>query len=511
MKPPPARLVIHRMALSLNPQEAWQPLPATEWNADAARHLLRRAGWTAQPDEVARAVRSGLTVTLDRLFPAEPALMPKPRMVVRLEQDAPAFARDFQKLSGEERLRAQREVQERQRIALQDLSIRWLRQAAQPDRAAFAKWVLFLSDVYVVAADKVRSAGFIHEHFDILARHALGPAPALTKAVSRSPAMVVYLDLNQNQRRAPNENFARELFELFLLGEGNYTEQDIKEAARAFTGYRAQLFQGGGFRYTPAQHDSEEKTVFGVTGKFTGDEVIDLAYRQPAAASFLPHEMVKFYLSDTPLPQEHLAALGQVWRAGGFELRTLAQRFFGSRLFFAPEFRGNFIKSPLQFYLGLLQDLHLEVAPIPRYTLTPMRQMGQVPYYPPNVRGWVGGRNWINSATLSARRQLVETLFAPIDERSLNADEQIDLVAARSNGITAFTVADESLAALAKLDAADATRRLIADFLAGPTPPEFAESVRQFLATDTGDETQRLRRVRRATVTLLQSPEYQLC
>src|SRR4029077_9127772 len=137
-------------------------------------------------------------------------------------------------------------------------------------------WVLFLSDVYVVSAEKIRNTAHLFEHFDILARHGLGPAPALTKAVSRSPAMVIYLDLNQSQRRAPNENFARELFELFVLGEGNYTEQDIKEAARAFTGYRAQPLDGG-FRYVENQHDPTDKTVFGKTGKFTGDEVIDLA------------------------------------------------------------------------------------------------------------------------------------------------------------------------------------------------------------------------------------------
>ena len=499
------------MALSLKPQEAWQPLPASDWNADAARHLLRRAGWTAQPEAVDLAVRTGLDATLDRLFPAEPSLLPKPRLVARMEQDTPRLAQNLQTMSGEERLKFQRETQERQRLALQDLAIKWLQQAARPENAAFAKWVLFLSDVYVVAADKVRNAAFIHEHFDIIGRHALGPAPALTKAISRSPAMVVYLDLNQNQRRAPNENFARELFELFVLGEGNYTEADIKEAARAFTGYRAQLYQGIGFRYTPAQHDDGDKTVFGETGKFTGDEVIDLAYRQRAAGSYLPHEMVKFYLSDTPLPAEYLAALGTEWREGGYELRTLAKRFLGSRLFFAPEFRGAFIKSPLQFYLGLLQDLRLEVAPIQRFTLNPMRQMGQLLFYPPNVRGWVGGRNWINSATLAARRQLVETLFAPIDERSLNADEQLDLVAAESNGITAFTVEDAALAPLAQLSAPEAAQRLVAGYLAVPVPREFVQNLGQFLASGPADESQRLRRVRRATVTLLQSPEYQLC
>ena len=215
------------MTLSFPTTEAWQPLPDHDWNAAAAGHLLRRTGWTARPDEIDRAVHDGLAATLDRLFPADPVLQPKPRTIVRLEEDGPKLIRAAQQMTGDDKIRAQRESQERARLALQDLSIKWLQMAAQPENAAMSKWVLFLSDVYVVSADKVKSAALIYDHFDLLARHALGPAPALSKAVSRSPAMVIYLDLNQNQRRAPNENFARELLELFVLGEGNYTEKDI--------------------------------------------------------------------------------------------------------------------------------------------------------------------------------------------------------------------------------------------------------------------------------------------
>ncbi len=511
MKPRGARLVFAKVKISLTPAEAWQPQPATEWSADAARHLLRRAGWTAQPAAVDRAVGEGLATTLERLFPVDPILMPKPRAIQRLEGDAPELVQAAQKMSGEEKFRAQREVQERQRIAVQDLSLKWLRHAAEPDGSAFAKWVLFLSDVYVVSAEKVRNPAHLFEHIDLLARHGLGPAPALTKAISRSPAMVTYLDLNQSQKRAPNENFARELFELFVLGEGNYTEKDIKESARAFTGYRAQPFRGD-FRYAPAQHDATSKTIFGQIGNFTGDDAIDLAYQQRAAGAFLPHELVKFYLSsDEMLPAEYLFALGDQWRAGGYELRTLAHRFFGSRLFFAPEFRGNFIKSPLQFYLGLVQDWSLDVPPLPRLTINSLRQMGQWPFYPPNVRGWVGGRNWINSATLASRRQLVEMLFTPIDERSLNADEQVDLLAARANGSPHFTVDDSALTGLAQLDPSSATNRLVQNFLPVAVTPDFRVSVEKFLSVGATDEKQRLRRARRAAVTLLQSPEYQLC
>jgi uncharacterized protein (DUF1800 family) len=470
---------------------------------------LRRAGWTARQAEVERATSEGLEKTLDRLFPEKPSLMPKPRLVSRFEENLLSMQRELQSKTGEERLRKQRELQERSRLAVQELSIKWLEFAATPETSAVAKWVLFLSDVYVVSAEKVRSASAVYQHFDILGRNGFGPAPALTKAVSRSPAMVIYLDLAQSQLKAPNENFARELFELFVLGEGNYTEADIKEAARAFTGYRA--FPTGGFNLVARQQDLREKTVFGATGKFNGDEVIELAYSQPAASAFLPREMVKFYLSETPLPAEHIKAIGDAWRAGGFELRALVRQFFGSRLFFAPEFRGNFIKSPVQFYLGAVQDMGLAIAPIPRLTINPLRQMGQALFYPPNVRGWVGGRQWINSATISARRQFVESLFVPLDENALNADEQIDLVAARSNGIEHFTVDDAPFAPLARLDPGAAAAQLSANLLPGTSAPELNEPIAQFITGAGNEEKQRLRRLRRAAVTLMQSPEYQLC
>lgn len=436
--------------------------------------------------------------------------MPKPRSIERLEQTAPELERELRNKDGEERRLLQRELQERARLALQDLSLKWLEFAAQPPNSSVAKWTLFLSDIYVVSAEKVRNASLIFQHFDTITRHGLGRAPALTKAISQSPAMVIYLDLNQSQRRAPNENFARELFELFVLGEGNYTEQDIKEAARAFTGYRAQPLLGE-FRYVPAQHDPTPKTIFGETGAFSGDDVIDLAYKRPAAAAFLPHEMVKFYLSDSPLPPEYLAALGEQWHAHDFDLRWLARTFFGSQLFFAPELRGNFIKSPIQFYLGLTQDLQLDVAPLARMNLNPLRQMGQWLFYPPNVRGWVGGRNWINSATITARRQLVEMVFAPLNEKALNADELIDLTAARSNGITNFTVPDAAIEPLAKVPTAEAAKKLVADYLPGTVSDHIVSDLVQFIATAAPDSKQRPRALRRATATVLQSPEYQLC
>lgn len=500
------------MKLSIGPQEAWDPLPAAQWDAAAVRHLLRRAGWGVVPARAQEALAEGLPATLDRLFPAQPPAFPMPESVARLEAaEAGAEAEMRAQSDPAQKRLLRRQLRESSRAALLDMTVDWLQFASDADNAAYQKWVLFLSDIYVVGFEKVGRAPLIYRHFDLISSLGLGPAPELTKAISRSPAMVIYLDLGQNRAGAPNENFARELFELFVLGEGNYTERDIKEAARAFTGYR--LRGGSEFYFAPRQHDRGRKTVFGHTGDFTGDDVIDLAYGTPAAGAFVPHELVKFYLSDTMLPREYLLALGDRWRAeGGYSLGWLARRFFGSRIFFAPEFRGEFIKSPVHFYLGMVQELDLDVLPAPRFVVSPLRQMGQVLYNPPNVRGWVGGRNWINSASLAARRGLVESLFRPLDEGALNQDEWMAIQAAAALGRGTFVVDDARFSRLADAAPEAAAAHLAESLLSVPPAPAFTATLAGFIAgPPAAGPGERLRRLRRAAVALLESPEYQLC
>jgi len=497
------------MTSPLSPEEAWQPLPAGDWNVDAARHFLRRVGWTAKPADVERVAADGPARTLDRMFPTEGPSLAKPESVAKLDEDAGDYAGRLAAMAPADRRALERQEREKSRAAIADIGVRWIQFATQPDNAAFQKWLFFLSGLYVVGADKVPRARLIYQYFDMLARHSLGSAPTLVKAVSRSPAMILYLDLQENRREAPNENFARELFELFLLGEGNYTERDIKESARAFTGYR--IRPPGEFAFAPRQHDPGVKTIFGHSGNFTGDDVIDLAFAQPAAGTWMPRKMVAYYLSDTPLPAGHLEVLGAEWRGAGYDLRWLVRRFFGSRLFYQPEFRGNFIKGPVQFYAGLLQDLELDGIPLPRYGLGPLRQMGQVPFYPPNVRGWLGGRSWVNSGSLAARRSLVESVFHPLNIANLTADEQAEIEAAVSQRRGNFTVSDARLNALAAQDPDAAVRSMTGDLLAVPAGPAMQAALGRFIAAGPANTPERLRRVRRALITLLDTPEYQLC
>ena len=491
---------------SLPAAEAWQPLPVTEWNAAAARHLLQRIGFSASPAELTRVLADGPEKSVERYFAAMPAF-PKPRQIADIEADYPEIFRRISTGAPEEKRQAQQEAQERSREAQFDFTIKWLQLASHPENSPAEKWLLFLSDVWVVSLEKVRNSALIYQHQDILRRNALGSAAALAKAVSRSPAMIVYLDLQQSQPKAPNENFARELFELFTLGEGNYTENDIKQAARAFTGYRQ---RAGQFFFAARQHDDTEKTVFGQTGNFNGDGVIDLVFQQKAAGTFIPKEMVRWYLSEAPLPVEQTDALGAWWAGEGYDLRKLAVKFFSSRVFFDPAYRGNYIKSPVQFYLGLVQDLQLSVVPLARQLTGALRGMGQMPFDPPNVRGWVGGRSWINSDTLAARRQLIQALLSPINENNLNGDEQIEIAAAYADGVTNFTLDPGRLAQWAKLPADDRARQLVRDYVPDLTGTALEKEVAAFLERST-QLSQATGATRAALATLLESPNYQLC
>jgi uncharacterized protein (DUF1800 family) len=469
---------------------------------------LRRAGWAARPDEVARAVNEGLPVTLRRLFPDNPPALERPVYLMRADERILELQRLKRSAPTVEDRRAyDREENALEAASASEFAFKWLQAATDPARSAYEKWLLFLSDVYVVSFEKVRRAELIFRHWDIIRRNGLGTAPELAKAVSRSPAMINYLDLNRSSRRAPNENFARELFELFTLGEGNYTEDDIKQAARAFTGYR---HNREGFRLSERDHDKAEKNIFGRKGAFDGDDVIDLAYARPAAATFLPREMARFYLSDQPLSHEFFAPLGDAWRASGFDLRELCLRFFGSVAFYHPDFRASFIKSPVHYYLGLVQDLGLDVIPLERTTLQPLRQMGQQLFRPPNVRGWVGGRLWVNSSTLAARRQLARTLCSPFDEERLNADERLEIEVARDAGRRRFTVDAERIRAFTALGPRGIADRLCDFFLPGRVDDGYRAALVDYLEA-APDAAAFEDRARRAAITVLQSPEYQLC
>lgn len=383
----------------------------------------------------------------------------------------------------------------------------WFHYARELDHSAHEKFVLFLQDIFVVERQKVQESYALYNQQQTLRAGVKLNYPELCKQVSKEPAMMRYLDLVQNTARKPNENFARELFELFTLGEGNYTEADIKEASRAFTGYR--IKDRTDYFFQKNLHDQREKTVFGQTGNWDGDGVIDITFSQPAAKTFLIRELIKFYLTEQTVPEAYIEALGERWADHGFSLSYLINTFFQSRLFFHPAYRGNLVKSPIQFYLGLCQDLRLDVIPFESRVLRSMDVMGQSFYNPPDVRGWLYGEHWINSTTISGRRQVVDYLFTPLNEDKLNGNEQRELEHAREEGRGNFLVTEERLQQVLGRAPEDLAEHFTTYFITAPSRETYREGLQAILGDTQGKDAGQ--RVRHAMIALLQSPAYNLC
>jgi hypothetical protein len=488
-------------------EDAWKPLPTGFWRIDTAQHLLRRMGFSATPKAVKSALRKSPKHSIEQAFQPD-ALMPKSEALAEFESTIHTRYREIyggdydsdQKRTMSNKLR--REDEE----LFREYAMDWFVYARDPKHSAQEKFVLFLQDIFVVERPTVKECYALYNLQQTLREGTTIDYPELCKRVSRDPAMVRYLDLNKNTTRKPNENFARELFELFILGEGNYTEADIKEASRAFTGYRIKdrtdfFFQGN-------LHDEGVKTVFNEKGNWNGDEVIDITFRQPAAKTFLIRELIKFYLTEDTVPETYIEALGELWADNNFNLGYLLKTFFQSRLFFHPTYRGNLVKSPIHFYLGLCHDLNLDVVPFDSRLLRSMRIMGQDFYNPPNVRGWLYGEYWINSTTISGRRQVVDYLFSKIKEKNLNGNEKRDLKRAREEERGDFLVTDERLNQVLDTAVDDLAEHFTSYFITEHSRQTYLKPMQQLMSAT--DSKTSIHHIRNAIIALLQSPAYNL-
>jgi len=318
---------------------------------------------------------------------------------------------------GQERTAEERRALVRQ-ITVRGLELQswWMQEMLTTPAPLAERMTLFWHGHFTSGLREVRSPQLMYRQNVTLRRYALGNYADLLHAIARDPAMLLYLNNQQNRSGAPNENFARELLELFTLGEGHYTEQDIHEAARAFTGWKMQP-PDGRFLVVRRQHDDDEKQFLGARGRLDGDDIIAQILKQPRAAEFIVEKLWAEFVSPTPDP----AAVRQL--AAGFrrdwEIAPLVRALLLRAAAQEPGDAGQLVKSPVEFVVGTVRSLGLQMPP--RAAALVATQMGQSLFAPPNVRGWPGGDTWITTQSLLARREFVLALngeATPIEQRA---------------------------------------------------------------------------------------------
>lgn len=477
----------------------FRPAASAPWDEVRAAHLLNRAGFGGRPEEVRRLVALGPDGAVEELLGYErtPEAFPPPDYseLGRLAEEAEALRRTGADEAARRAL-AQRIVRA-QREALQATREWWVARMVQTHRPLQEKMVLFWHGLLVSGFPEVRNPVLLYQQNELFRRMALGNFKALILAISRDPAMLTYLDNASNRKGRPNENYARELLELFTMGIGHYTEQDVKEAARAFTGW---TFRGTEFVFNRAQHDDGVKTFLGRTGPFDGTDVIDIIFEQPATARFLPRRLFEFFAGYRP-PDGLVEELARTFRAVDFEVGPLVRTILRSEAFYAPQALRAQVKSPAQLVIGTARLLGLGSEAARALTLA-MDLMGQALLIPPHVGGWPSGEGWITTSTI-----LVRYNFA-----GLLTNGQMPGVPRRAaGGLRPVEVAG-------LLDGAETAGEAVAALIRRFLPGAVLDRKRTFAllrALGANRPTDPVRftpqRVRTALHLILSMPEYQLC
>ncbi len=430
-----AMLAVSVGLAATNPVNPLTAISAQEWNADKARHLLERAGFGASPQEVAQFARmtpQQAVQTLvryqripDKFVPFEDSGSHDDGLEP-FASSRPA-ATDLAKASGESlgvkvKPAGNRRVQQvadrylywlrASRLETHRLGYWWANRMLTTPRPLQEKLTLFWHGHFATSEEKVRDYRKLQLQNETLRQNANGKFRDLLIAVAKDPAMLAFLDAGVNVKGAPNENFAREIMELFTMGVGNYTETDIKEAARAFTGWNYDRLK---FVVNPVQHDDSMKTVLGRTGRFDGEQVIDILLAQPATADFIAAKLYRYFVREDLSPQLQ-KQLGQVLRDSRYDIAVFLETVFLSNDFYSQASMATRIKPPVELLISTYKKMELKAVPgIPDFN-EQAEMLGQKLFYPPNVAGWAQGRSWITPGLLLARGNVMyDLVFPPID------------------------------------------------------------------------------------------------
>ncbi len=298
-----------------------------------------------------------------------------------------------------------KKMRERSRDDLKTMNLRWLETMVNSEAQLREKMSLFWHGHF---ACRIQNSFFQQELLQIIRSNALGSFADMLKAVSKSPAMLQFLNNQQNRKSHPNENFAREVMELFTMGRGNYTENDIKEAARAFTGWAFNA--KGEFVFRKFQHDEGSKTFLGKTGNFDGDDILNILLENKQTANYISKKIYRYFVNEN-VNEQNQQWLSSRFFSNNYNIAKLLEDIFTSDWFYDEKNIGTRIKSPIELLAGIRRFLPMQLENNQSQLLFE-RALGQILFYPPNVAGWPGGKNWIDSSSLMLRLRIPQILSA---------------------------------------------------------------------------------------------------
>jgi uncharacterized protein (DUF1800 family) len=381
------------------------------WDARLAAHLFRRAGFGSSPDEAAHFASMGVHAAVDGLVNFAPTDgLPAPD---NLYDPRTTLMQYFQvgmrpgALDDMTKRKIGQEVRQNERQSIISLQRWWLNRMLVTPAPLQEKMALYFHGHFTTAAiQKGVSPVMVYNQNQLFRNNALGNLRELTWQVSIDPGMMIYLDNARSDPQHPNENYARELMELFTLGIGNYSEQDIRESARAWTGWILRP-RDGTVQFVPFRHDSGSKTFLGQTGNWAGRDIVDVIFKQPDSAVFFANSLLNFFVYNGPEPQL-VDAVAKLIRKNDFNLKPVMSTLLRSKVFYSNRAYRALVKSPVEFTIGTYKALGAKA--IDDRAQRALLQMGQILFYPPNVAGWPGGANWLTSQTVIARENFLASI-----------------------------------------------------------------------------------------------------